>query len=160
MTLETLNALDPTALEEALLRCCGASSWVRDMAARRPFKNVDHWRASRRPDWLEAFGHHPKIGDRNTLREKFSHTKEWAEGEQSGVASATEKVLEQLSLGNKLYEEKFGFIFIVCATGKTAGEMLALLQARLQNDAEAEMLQAMEEQGKITKLRLQKLLNA
>lgn len=116
------------------------------------------WQSLKTEDWLEAFSHHPKIGDLESLKTKFASTSDWASGEQGGVALASERVIEELAAGNTAYEEKFGYIFIVCATGKTAGEMLALLQERLHNSPDVEIVRAMEEQNKITRLRLEKLL--
>lgn len=110
-------------------------------------------------DWREAFTHHPKIGDIDSLREKFTSTKAWAESEQKGAAEASEEILKNLASGNRKYEDKFGYIFIVCATGKSAAEMLALLKERLENDPEDEIAIAAEEQRKITQIRLEKLLS-
>ncbi len=121
-------------------------------------KSEKIWHECNEADWKEAFSHHPKIGDMRSLQEKFSSTNQWAAGEQAAVKHSSIQVLEALAEGNRLYQEKFGYIFIVCATGKSAEEMLALLQARLPNGQEAELKMAMEEQNKITKLRLQKLL--
>jgi 2-oxo-4-hydroxy-4-carboxy-5-ureidoimidazoline decarboxylase len=117
------------------------------------------WLKLDRADWLEAFTHHPKIGDMDSLRAKFATTKEWAAGEQSGVNAANEEVLRGLADGNREYEQRFGHIFIVCATGKSAQEMLTLLRARLHNEADKELRIAAGEQAKITRIRLEKLLN-
>jgi 2-oxo-4-hydroxy-4-carboxy-5-ureidoimidazoline decarboxylase len=106
---------------------------------------------------LEAFSAHPKIGDINSLRAKYSATRDWSKGEQSGVDSAQEAVLEGLARGNADYEKRFGHIFIVCATGKTAAEMLDILQGRIGNDSAEELKIAAHEQSKITKIRLEKL---
>ena len=111
-------------------------------------------------DWLEAFAHHPKIGDVDSLRAKFASTRQWAEGEQAGVNAASEETLQALAEGNAQYESKFGYIFIVCAAGKIAEEMLAILQARMPNDHVTELQIAASEQSKITKIRLEKLLGA
>ena len=94
---------------------------------------------SREADWLEAFAAHPRIGDSDALRARFATTAAWASREQAGALGASEDVLEDLAMGNRQYEERFGFIFIVCATGKTAEEMLELLRQRLANDPEAEI---------------------
>lgn len=166
MTLTELNALDKPALSDALSKCCGATNWVRAMADIFPVADADAlyqqahdlWYSLTEADWHEAFTHHPKIGDVNALREKFASTAQWAEGEQGAVKHADQTVLEALAEGNDRYEQKFGYIFIVCATGKTADEMLALLQARLPNDPETEIHIAMGEQDKITRIRLEKLL--
>ena len=111
-------------------------------------------------DWLEAFAHHPKIGDLDSLKKKFANTQQWAGEEQAGITVATQHILEKLAEGNLAYEQKFGYIFIVCATGKTAEEMLSLLEDRLTNTPTEEILVARDEQHKITILRLQKLLNS
>jgi OHCU decarboxylase len=106
---------------------------------------------------LAAFAAHPRIGDVDSLRTKFAHTKTWASGEQAGVDAASEDTLIRLADGNDAYFDRFGYIFIVCATGKSADQMLALLEARLPNDAVTELPIAAAEQRKITQLRLQKL---
>lgn len=118
----------------------------------------EQWWKCSETDWKEAFAHHPKIGDIDSLKKKFVSTAAWASGEQSGVNTATEETIRALAEGNRLYEEKFGYIFIVCATGKSAEEMLRLLQERLQNDPVTEIQVAADEQNKITKIRIEKLL--
>jgi 2-oxo-4-hydroxy-4-carboxy-5-ureidoimidazoline decarboxylase len=166
MTLDELNKMDKGRLKEALHRCCGSRVWVNKMVAAFPVNDkktlintVDNaWFTCEEVDWIEAFRHHPKIGDLDSLKEKFATTSQWAEGEQSGVKQASEEVLKQLAEGNQLYEKKFGYIFIVYATGKSAEEMLGILQTRLLNKPEDEIKIAMIEQNKITKLRLEKLL--
>jgi 2-oxo-4-hydroxy-4-carboxy-5-ureidoimidazoline decarboxylase len=164
-----LNAASERAAQQLLARCCGASRWVDGMLARRPYASDDEvmaaadevWAGVEEPDVLEAFGHHPEIGaSLDALREKFASTATWSAGEQSSVASADEATLVRLRDGNVRYREKFGFIFIVCATGKTAQEMLALLEARLPNARDEELRIAAGEQGKITRLRLGKLGDA
>jgi len=167
MTVEDLNRLPFDAARAELERCCGASSWVERLCAARPFRDRDHLlseaergaRALTPGDWREAFSHHPRIGDLDSVRARFGSTAAWAADEQRGAAGATESTLRALAEGNRAYEEKFGYIFIVCATGKGAGEMLALLESRLQNDADVELGIAAEEQSKITRLRLEKLLS-
>jgi len=167
MTLKQFNSLDKDAATAELLKSCGSSKWVSFMMEGFPFASEDHvekkatevwYDKCEKEDWLEAFTHHPKIGDAKSLQQKFNSTKEWAASEQSGVQTADKIIIEQLAKGNKEYENKFGFIFIVCATGKTAEEMLYLLQDRLQNNYEEELKIAMKEQDKITQLRLKKLL--
>jgi len=167
-TIEQLNRADPETAADALRRCCGAEAWVQTMVERRPFASREHVFAAAesaadslsREDWLEAFKHHPKIGSIESLRNKFAvaHTKAWSAGEQSGVNAATEETLQALARGNEEYERKFGYIFIVCATGKSADEMLALLQQRIPNSREEELPTAAAEQRKITRIRLEKLL--
>ena len=118
----------------------------------------EQWWQCTEEDWKEAFSHHPKIGDVESLAKKFASAAQWASGEQSGVNAASKETIEALAESNRLYEEKFGYIFIVCATGKSAEEMLGLLQARLKNNPGAEIQIAADEQSKITKLRIEKLL--
>lgn len=167
MTLDQFNTLNTQDQYEALERCCGAEHWVKQMVAKAPFESKEQllyfadylWENAHEESWLEAFTHHPKIGNVDSLAEKYKNTKEWAEGEQKGVTDASRETLEALAKGNEVYEQKFGYIFIVCATGKTATEMNDLLQARLPNNEEEELLIAMKEQQKITKIRLEKLID-
>ncbi|MFI5345703.1 MAG: 2-oxo-4-hydroxy-4-carboxy-5-ureidoimidazoline decarboxylase [Elusimicrobiota bacterium] len=167
MTLEEFNALPAERAGEELERCCGASRWVEIMLKCRPFKDKAKvlsdaeatWSVMLPRDWMEAFEHHPRIGDKDALRERFAKTADWAKGEQAGAAAADEATLDALAAGNAEYEDKFGFLFIVCATGKSAKEMLALLNARLPNTQTAELKNAAAEQAKITKIRLEKLLS-
>jgi 2-oxo-4-hydroxy-4-carboxy-5-ureidoimidazoline decarboxylase len=167
MTLHELNTLSKNQLKQELFKCCGSHAWVDKMLAFFPADDMvelindaeDQWYECSEADWLEAFTHHPKIGDAASLKKKFAATAQWASGEQGAVAAASQQTLEALAKGNEDYEQKFGFIFIVCATGKSADEMLALLQARFPNDLEEEIKIAMDEQNKITQIRLQKLLS-
>jgi 2-oxo-4-hydroxy-4-carboxy-5-ureidoimidazoline decarboxylase len=136
------------------------------MLVRRPFADEaamlavaeEAFRALGPDDWREAFTHHPRIGDLDGLRAKFASTRTWASGEQAGAMGADEGVLQALAAGNREYEERFGHIFIVCATGKSAAEMLGLLEDRLPNPPQTELRIAAAEQEKITRLRLQKLI--
>lgn len=167
MTLEEFNKSSSDEARMAFTKCCGAHNWVDRMVALQPFKTVESllstsenvWNKCNETDWLEAFTHHPKIGDVTSLEEKYNNTKDWASDEQKSVDSASKEVILKLSKLNAVYEEKFGFIFIVCATGKPVGEMLELLEARLDNTDEDELKIAMVEQHKITVLRLKKLLS-
>ena len=166
MRIEELNSLSTDKAWEEFFKCCGSTTWAKLLANKKPFKNKEElihtsdsiWAICSTQDGLEAFTHHPKIGDLKNLEKKFASTKEWAGGEQSGVNTATHDTLVALAQGNETYEKKFDYIFIVCATGKTADEMLALLNVRLKNDTETEMKIAMNEQNKITHLRLEKLI--
>jgi OHCU decarboxylase len=163
MTLADLNALDDDAAVRAFLRCCGSSRWAHRMAEARPFADADTmaatadamWRAVAQPDWLEAFAAHPQIGSNRSGR---SDASAWSDDEQAGVAAAAAQTRRRLAEANRDYQARFGYIFIVCATGKTADEMLALLEGRLRHDAVDELRLAAEEQRKITRLRLIKLL--
>lgn len=158
MTLEELNWLDEAELSEALWNCCGSSAWVTGMMELFPVGSATGlyaaaslvWRECTEEDWLEAFRAHPKIGERVTGV---------AAAEQAGTSLAGAEVLEELAEGNKRYFEKFGYIFIVCATGKSAEEMLGLLRERLGKTPEEEILVAVGEQEKITRIRLEKLLS-
>lgn len=161
-----LDAASDAEARVMLTRCCGASRWVTGMLGRRPFGTTEAllraadevWATAERPDVLEALTHHPRIGaNMDELRKKFASTATWSAGEQAGASAASEETLTALRDGNVRYEARFGHIFVVCATGKTAAEMLALLEARMPNDAETEIRVAAAEQGKITKLRLEKL---
>jgi 2-oxo-4-hydroxy-4-carboxy-5-ureidoimidazoline decarboxylase len=132
------------------------------MVARRPFGDQpsllaaarNEWFALGEADWREAFAHHPKIGDRAALERRFAATRHLSEREQKGVERAGGEVLTALADGNRLYEQRFGYIFIVCASGRSAEEMLALLRARLGNDPTSEIRVAALEQAEITALRL------
>jgi 2-oxo-4-hydroxy-4-carboxy-5-ureidoimidazoline decarboxylase len=160
-----LNSLDEAAAKAELQKCCGSTWWCEQVAARRPLNDDDELRKvveeifdrMLREAWLEAFAAHPRIGDLDSLRMKFAGNREWSGGEQAGVSVATDDVLQALAQGNDDYFERFGYLFIVCATGKSADEMLALLKVRLGNDAESELAMAAGEQRKITRLRLEKL---
>jgi len=163
--VEQLNTWSPAEAQAAFLRCCGAVRWAGQMTARRPYRDehelldaaAEIWQGLGPDDWLQAFAAHPRIGDVEGLRAKFAATAAWSKAEQAGMAGATEDVLRALAEGNRAYETKFGYIFIVCATGKSASEMLALLRDRLSHDPQEELRFAAGEQAKITRLRLQKL---
>jgi 2-oxo-4-hydroxy-4-carboxy-5-ureidoimidazoline decarboxylase len=159
MTIDQLNRLNETKAFEAFEQCCGASRWVDRMIVGRPYEDLNEmleisdrvWEECDVEDYQEAFEHHPRIGE--------SNAKGWPAGEQSGMKEADKAVFQRFAEMNDRYEEKFGHIFIVCATGKGPAEMLSMLEQRLKNDPEKEILIAAEEQNKITKLRLKKLLH-
>lgn len=157
------NRLPPEEARAALSRCCGASRWVRAMLEARPFvddegvlKTADRlWAAMEREDILEAFTHHPRIGaDLETVRRRFGKTYDLSASEQSSLLEAEEPVLIALKEANTEYEERFGHIFIVCASGKSAEEMLALIRQRLGNSPSNELAIAAAEQAEITRSRL------
>jgi OHCU decarboxylase len=158
VTLEMLNALPPAATEQELLRCCASPRWAAAVAANRPFSSVeelmakadDIWWSLEGGDWLEAFAAHPRIGERGVG---------WAVEEQAGVRGAEGAVLGRLTTLNHDYERKFGHVFLIFATGKTAAQMLAELERRLSNDPATELRTAAGEQARITRLRLQNLLD-
>jgi 5-hydroxyisourate hydrolase/2-oxo-4-hydroxy-4-carboxy-5-ureidoimidazoline decarboxylase len=161
MTLAEFNTLTKEQASAHLFACCGSTKWASAMMAHFPFASekvlvdlsIKIWYDEcGEADWRESFTHHPKIGDVKSLTEKF------AGKEQAGVAVATSETIEALAKANTDYENKNGFIFIVCATGKSATEMLALLNGRLQNTAKEELHIAMGEQQKISIIRFKKML--
>jgi 2-oxo-4-hydroxy-4-carboxy-5-ureidoimidazoline decarboxylase len=160
MTFYELNRLDRGHARAEFLRCCGSTRWAEAMTDARPFEQVDAmlargediWRSLGPPDWLEAFAAHPKIGERRTVSA-------WSAAEQAGMQSADDDVRARIERLNAEYEQRFGFIFIVCATGKAPAEMLAALERRIANQPENELPLAAEEQRKITALRLAKLVD-
>lgn len=162
---QRLDEADAGEARRLLTACCGGRRWVEVMLARRPFGSAEEllagarqaWFALSADDWREAFTHHPRIGDRQALRERFAATAHLSEREQGGVEGASAAVLDRLADANRRYEKRFGYIFIVCATGKSAAGMLALLEARLTNDPETEIQIAAAEQARITELRLMAL---
>jgi 2-oxo-4-hydroxy-4-carboxy-5-ureidoimidazoline decarboxylase len=165
LTVKELNELNTADALAAFGTCCTSDVWIKGMVQARPFTDVDHthqaaldvWSTCEEADFLQAFEGHPKIGDVSSLRKKYANTKGLASNEQSGVNVATEQTLQALSDGNNDYDVKNGFIFIVYATGKSASEMLDILNARLPNDRATELKNAALEQSKITGLRINKL---
>ena len=166
MSLEKINNAARKDAVTLFSKCCGSESWINKMISSRPFntreelfeKSAEIWYSLEPADWKEAFEHHPKIGDLNSLKEKYSITKSIAANEQSGIDNADDSILRELSALNEEYEKRFGYIFIVCATGKSADEMLSVLKLRIRKSPETEIKSAMEEQNKITKIRLEKIL--
>lgn len=174
--LERLNALPRGEAEESLLSCCGSREWAKRMAAARPFASGDDlaetadrvWRELSKADWLEAFAAHPKIGSSASPPAPASgrgpgsgaQSRAWSREEQHGAYGARTETLASLAEANRDYEARFGHIFIVCASGRSADEMLSLARQRLGNDPETELSLAADEQRKITRLRLEKLLAA
>lgn len=163
--LARLNALSSDEATSAFIACCGSSRWAASMLKKLPFNSEAElyrqadsvWGQLTSVDWLEAFSHHPRIGDASQLPKNTTSTR-WALEEQSGAAAATEATLSQLARHNEEYYRKFGFIFLICATGKTASEMLRDLRIRIGNTRKDELRIAAAEQAKITRLRLEKLL--
>lgn len=160
MTLQEFNTIKKSTVTKELFSCCGCDKWVSLLMKFFPFaseaelvsKATAIWyNECKKEDWLESFTHHPEIGDVKSLAEKF------AGKEQAGVGAAPKETIEALAKANADYKKKFGFIFIVCATGKKADEMLWLLQNRLKNTMDEEINIAMGEQHKITLIRFKKL---
>ncbi|MBK24891.1 MAG: OHCU decarboxylase [Halobacteriovorax sp.] len=166
MNLNEFNSIPESELLEVLNTCCTSGAWQKKVVAARPYPSIDElysrqeeiWKGLSKEDYLEAFDGHPKIGDVSSLKKKYAHTKALASGEQSGVDSASDKTIQELAELNTIYENRFGYIFIVCATGKSALEMLEILKSRIDNDPEEELKISAGEQAKITKIRMEKLL--
>ena len=167
-SLADLNSLTREEAQKELLKCCGSGVWAKRLAAHHPYANIDQvleqsetiWWSLAPDDWLEAFRSHPKIGEQKAEVATTKAAEKWAEQEQSGTHNAQEEVLAELAELNLRYEERFGFIFIVCATGKTASEILSLLRQRINNHPDEELRIAAAEQAKITALRILKLLKS
>jgi len=164
-----LNRLDQMSTEEAenvLRQCCGATLWCRKMVEMRPFVQATclHDAADRvfdqflDDDWIEAFECHPKIGDLESMKLKFAGNDRWSSGEQSGICQADQDTLRALVELNRTYQAKFGYIFIICASGKSAAQMLAAIRDRIVHDPATELKIAAEQQRQITHLRIDKLL--
>jgi OHCU decarboxylase len=152
--------------EQALLECCGSKRWAREMAQARPYQNAETliakasavWWSLEAEDWLEAFRSHPKIGEKKAAAPVSDQSRQWSDQEQAGVSNASRETVEALAALNHAYEQKFGYIFIICAIGKTSEEMLSALRKRLDDDPATELPIAAAEQSKITELRLKKLI--
>ena len=165
--LEQINQANPSEADSMFAACCGSATWASMMTMVRPFASEDElmkiaaavWNDMQIEDWLEAFAAHPMIGEEKAAPTQRARAAEWSAGEQSGMNSADELLKQDIATANHAYFERFGFIFIVCATGNSAEEMLELCQARLGNDRETEIGIAAAEQEKITEIRLKKLLS-
>jgi len=166
--IDWLNRLPFEEARAEFLRCCGSTRWADALARARPFKDVPAvyaeagwlWSQTGPDDWKEAISHHPRIGDVDKLRERFKATGAWSEQEQKGMEGAGEDIIQALADGNREYEARFGFTFLICATGKSAREMLEHLRERMNNPPALELRIAAGEQAQITRLRLEKLLTS
>lgn len=164
--LEHWNTLPLEDATAEILPCCGSNAWARDMASRRPFRDEaallaacdEVWRNLPPSDWMEAFQSHPRIGESRAAASRQSAA--WSRTEQQKVTSAGEEVKLALAEGNRAYEKKFNRIFIVCAAGKSGTEILEILRRRLQNEEEAELHEAAEQQRQIARIRLRKWLSS
>jgi allantoicase len=164
--LQRFHRLPSAQAREALLDCCGSRKWAEQMLKHRPFPDFAYvldmadktWAALAPADWMEAFQHHPAIGGKRAEKAQSATAKRWSTGEQSAARAASSQELAALAKANKEYQKRFGYVFLICATGKTSEEILANLQQRLSNDSGVELRIAAEEQRKITRLRLEKLL--
>jgi 2-oxo-4-hydroxy-4-carboxy-5-ureidoimidazoline decarboxylase len=160
------NGLAQEKAADEILRCCGSKAWAASMASKRPMQDEgsllatsdEIWRRLGEADWLEAFQSHPRIGESRAEKSAPAQSSAWSEQEQQKAAAADEAMKNALKWGNREYELKFGRIFIVCATGKSASEVLEILRRRLQNDPATELRQAAEEQRQIMQIRLKKWL--
>jgi allantoicase len=167
-SLERFNRLPRQRVLRALLDCCGSKKWAQQVAARRPFAGEEElfaaadkiWSALSREDWFEAFLHHPPIGETRAKAKQSATASRWSAKEQSSAKKAAPEVLEALAAQNRAYAKRFGYVFLICATGKTSEDILNALRHRLPNDPDAELHIAAEEQRKITRLRLEKLLES
>jgi 2-oxo-4-hydroxy-4-carboxy-5-ureidoimidazoline decarboxylase len=154
------------AIQE-ILACCGSDEWAHQLVARRPIPDESSlvtasdeiWGRLSSKDWLQAFSKHPRIGERKAPAEAASTSAIWSAQEQQSVAAAGESIQAALAQGNLAYEQRFGRVFIVCATDTSAAEMLEILRLRLGNDDATELQEAAEEQRKITNIRLKKWLS-
>jgi 5-hydroxyisourate hydrolase/2-oxo-4-hydroxy-4-carboxy-5-ureidoimidazoline decarboxylase len=169
ITLRQLNSLSEQEAFAQLEQCCVSKTWVNQMLTSRPFSSENElikkaasiwYNDCSVKDFKDAFTGHPKIGNVESLKEKFAHTAEWAGNEQSRVTSANIETIEALTKANELYEDKFGYIFIVSASGKPAETILAIVNSRLNNKGDDEIYVAMNEQHKITVIRLVKLIES
>ena len=163
--LEAWNQADETAAFDEMIACCGASRWASAMVALRPISSVLElseaadrvWGTMTEPDWIQAFACHPRIGEGKAAH-AVAKSAAWSRQEQSTAAGSAEEVMAEIAAGNSLYEERYGFTYIVCATGKSAEELLAILKRRLASNREAELREAAEQQRQITQIRLGKWL--
>ena len=166
--LEWLNSLPAEAAAKELLQCCGSKRWAHEVTEHRPYSDLEAllasaneiWWSLAADDWLEAFRSHPKIGEKKAADAVSTQSQAWSGQEQAGVTNAPSDTVDSLATLNRDYEEKFGFIFIICATGKTSAEMLSSLRERLEHTPDTELPIAASEQSRITELRLKKLINS
>lgn len=165
--LTAWNEADKAKAQYDLIACCGAPRWASEMVARRPFATVgelkaiadDVWSTMKETDWLAAFSCHPRIGEHKNAHAS-TQSAAWSRQEQRSAVNASESVRADLATLNALYEKRFGFVYIVCATGKSADEMLAILKRRLSSDRDTELREAAEQQRQIMQIRLGKWLTS
>jgi allantoicase len=166
--IERFNRISAAAAQQALKDCCGSKKWAEQMLGQRPYESSARFSEAveqsfeklRRRDWLESFRHHPPIGGKKPKAKQSSTSRRWSAGEQATAQKAQPETLAVLAVANQAYEAAFGYTFLICATGKTSEEILKELEQRLGNDPEIELRVAAEEQKKITRLRLEKLLES
>jgi 2-oxo-4-hydroxy-4-carboxy-5-ureidoimidazoline decarboxylase len=162
------NALSEEEAVMEIIPCCGSKAWALEMASQRPFPDVttllaasdDAWSNLTTADWMEAFRSHPRIGESRPVQSASAISQNWSTQEQQKVAAADNDLKAEMAEANQEYEQRFGHIFIVCATGKSAAEILKTLRRRLRNDEAIELREAAEQQRQITNIRLNKWLSA
>lgn len=160
------NLLPVDAAAKEILPCCGSQAWARGMASSRPVQDAATllatsdriWRDLTAADWLEAFNNHPRIGETRRPAESSARSQSWSAQEQRHAAESDDSMKQKLAEGNREYEQRFRRIFIICATGKSANEILANLRQRLNNDDATELREAAEQQRQIAQIRLRKWL--
>jgi 2-oxo-4-hydroxy-4-carboxy-5-ureidoimidazoline decarboxylase len=168
LTLDELNIATSEDAATEFLKCCGSQRWAQRMVINRPYlsledlclKAADLWWDIPAEDWLEAFSSHPKIGGKKAASAVSQQSKAWSGQEQASIQQAAEETLQELAQLNEEYEKKFGYIYIVCATGKSSEEMANILKTRLMNAPDDELIAAATEQAKITELRLRKMISS
>ncbi|MGA8143541.1 MAG: allantoicase [Candidatus Acidiferrales bacterium] len=166
--LERVNQLTAERVSKALLDCCGSKAWVEQLVAQRPFANDAQlfdcaeriWKQLDRKEWLRAFRHHPPIGSTRPKSKQSETARQWSAGEQSAATKSAPETLAVLAAANQAYQATFGYVFLICAAGKSGDEILQSVQQRLSNDPETELHVAAEELRKIMRLRLEKLLKS
>jgi 2-oxo-4-hydroxy-4-carboxy-5-ureidoimidazoline decarboxylase len=164
--LNDWNEMDTDAAADAVLPCCGSHAWALGLAARRPLSTLPEllaasdtaWWSLLETDWKEAFDSHPRIGEKHAQAAATAASLQWSHEEQSTGLTCDETSEALLKLGQAAYEQRFGRIFIVCATGKSAREMLTILERRMHHTLEEELHEAAEQQRQITHVRLRKWL--
>jgi 2-oxo-4-hydroxy-4-carboxy-5-ureidoimidazoline decarboxylase len=161
------NQLPVQKAAKEILPCCGSQAWADGIVARRPFPDEaallaaseETWRNLAAGDWMEAFRSHPRIGESRAPQSAPAQSAIWSKQEQQRVTAAGDPLKTALAEANREYEKRFGHIFIVCATGKSGPEILEILQRRLENDKQRELLEAAEQQRQITQIRLTQWLS-
>ncbi|MGI4755486.1 MAG: 2-oxo-4-hydroxy-4-carboxy-5-ureidoimidazoline decarboxylase [Janthinobacterium lividum] len=164
--IEQWNSMPAQAAADAVLPCCGSHAWAAALVARRPLSTLPEllaasdaaWWGLPEDDWREAFNSHPRIGERHARGAASAKSVSWSGAEQSGVTNSADDTAARLAEGNRAYEQKFGLTFIVRATGKTAEDILEVLEGRMTNTPEAELHEAAEQQREITHIRLRRWL--
>ena len=162
------NGLQFFEAAEEILPCCGSKAWARGVAARRPIHDEaallitcdEVWKELPESDWMEAFRSHPRIGESRASASALAQSVSWSKTEQQRVSAADDEVKRALAEGNRAYEQRFKRIFIVCANGKSAIEILEILRRRLRNDDKTELQEAAEQQRQITRIRLRKWISS